>query len=196
MRTENVEFFSDGIILRGFLRLPDQPAPGGGYPALVHGPGWLGLASANNYVRWHEGLTTAGYAVLAFDYRGFGDSEGERGWVRPEWQLEDILNAVTYLTTRTEIDANRLGAYGMGGTGGGNALLATAHSAWKTIAGYTPIGSKMGRMTTTSCRWRPPPSCGSLARKASPGAMRPRKRSRTKAGRSACTPRRSARASP
>jgi len=127
MRTENVEFFSDGIILRGFLRLPDQPAPGGGYPALVHGPGWLGLASANNYFRWHEGLTTAGYAVLAFDYRGFGDSEGERGWVRPEWQLEDILNAVTYLTTRTEVDANRLGAYGMGGTGGGNALLATAH---------------------------------------------------------------------
>src|SRR5882724_5813147 len=31
---------------------------------------------------------------------------------------------------------------------------------------------KIGRMRTTSCRWRPPPSCGSLARKTSPGAMR------------------------
>ena len=125
MRTEQVEFFSDGVRLRGLLRLPDSP-PTDPLPALVQGPGWLGLADATSYVPWHEGLTSAGYAVLAFDYRGFGESEGERGWVKPDWQLEDFLNAVTYLETRPEISPRRIGAFGVGGTGGGNAIIAAA----------------------------------------------------------------------
>lgn len=123
MRTERVEFFSDRLRLRGLFRLPDS-LPSEPLPALVQGPGWLGLADAKSYEPWHEGLTNAGYAVLAFDYRGFGESEGERGWVKPDWQLEDFLNAVTYLETRSEVNPHRIGAYGMGGTGGGNAVLA------------------------------------------------------------------------
>jgi dipeptidyl aminopeptidase/acylaminoacyl peptidase len=125
MRTERVELFSDGVRLRGLLRLPDSP-PTEPLAALVQGPGWLGLADAASYVPWHEGLTAAGYGVLAFDYRGFGESEGERGWVKPDWQLEDFLSAVTYLETRAEVNSRRIGAFGMGGTGGGNAILAAA----------------------------------------------------------------------
>jgi cephalosporin-C deacetylase-like acetyl esterase len=124
MREEKIEFFSEGIKLRGFLRLPDatdQPVPG-----IVQGPGWLGLAGAKTYEPWHHGLTAAGFAVLAFDYRGFGDSDGERGWIKPDWQLADILSAITFLETRPEIDARRLGTYGIGGTGGGNAIVAAA----------------------------------------------------------------------
>jgi dipeptidyl aminopeptidase/acylaminoacyl peptidase len=123
MRTEHVEFRSEGAILRGLLRLPDAPAAAP-RPAIVHGPGWLGLAEQQSYVPWHEGLTAAGYVVLAFDYRGFGRSDGERGWVRPDWQLEDWLTAVTYLETRPEVHPRRIGALGIGGTGGGNAVLA------------------------------------------------------------------------
>lgn len=129
MREECVEFYSDSagasVRLRGFLRTPDDPSAAP-YPAVVQGPGWLGLAGAQTYVPWHEGLTSAGYAVLAFDYRGFGDSDGERGWVRPDWQLQDILNAITYVSTRSDIDARRLGTFGIGGTGGGNAIMAAA----------------------------------------------------------------------
>ena len=47
---------------------------------------------------------------------------------------------------------------------------------------------KIGRMTTTSCKWRPPPSCGSLARKTSPGAIALPKRARTAAIDPAHTP--------
>ncbi|MPZ52691.1 MAG: alpha/beta fold hydrolase [Acidimicrobiia bacterium] len=126
MRTEKVEFYSDGVVLRGMFRSPDQPSEQPG-PALVHGPGWLGLASGQNYANWHEGLTAAGYSVLVFDYRGFGDSDGDTGWVRPDWQLEDLLNAVAYLTTRQDVDSDRIGSYGMGGTGGGNAVLLACH---------------------------------------------------------------------
>jgi dipeptidyl aminopeptidase/acylaminoacyl peptidase len=125
MRTEHVAFYSDGLCVRGLLRLPDA-VPDRPLPAVVQGPGWLGLAEAKTYEPWHQGLTQAGYAVLAFNYRGFGDSDGERGWVRPEWQLDDILSAVTFLETREEIDRRRIGTYGIGGTGGGNAIMAAA----------------------------------------------------------------------
>ena len=81
MRTEQVEFFSDGVRLRGLLRLPDradEPVPG-----IVHGPGWLGTGRLPELRALAPGPDRHGYAVLAFDYRGFGSSEGERGWVRP-----------------------------------------------------------------------------------------------------------------
>jgi uncharacterized protein len=125
MRSEQVEFFSDGVCVRGLLRLPDT-LPSQLLPGIVQGPGWLGLAEAKTYEAWHQGLTDAGYAVLAFNYRGFGNSDGERGWVRPEWQLEDILNAITFLEGRDEVDPRRMGTYGIGGTGGGNAIMAAA----------------------------------------------------------------------
>jgi hypothetical protein len=125
MRSRAVNFYSEGEKLAGFLRLPDGQASGP-LPAIVHGPGWLGLASAQNYEPWHRAFTAAGYAVLAFDYRGFGSSGGQRGWIRPDWQVEDIVNAVTYLTTCEDIDHERIGIYGMGGTGGANAIIAAA----------------------------------------------------------------------
>jgi cephalosporin-C deacetylase-like acetyl esterase len=74
-----------------------------------------------------EKLCAAGYACLCFDYRGWGDSEGnERGWVVPKWQAEDIRSAITYMQTRAEIDPDRIATYGSGGTGGGNAVYVAA----------------------------------------------------------------------
>jgi uncharacterized protein len=139
MRTERVEFFSGDVRLRGLLRLPDTDSADP-LPALVQGPGWLGLADARGHEPWHEGFTRAGYAVLAFDYRGFGESDGERGWVRPDWQLDDWLSAVTYLETRPDMDGRRLGAYGMGGTGGGTAVLVAAvDSRIRCVAAQTVV---------------------------------------------------------
>ena len=124
MREERVEFFSDGTRVVGFLRQPENAAPP--YATIVQGPGWLGLADANAYRPWHEAFVAAGYAVLAFDYRGYGHSDGEPGWVLPSRMVEDIINAVTYLHTRDDVDHGRIGAYGMGGIGGGNAIIAAA----------------------------------------------------------------------
>ena len=39
--------------------------------------------------------SAAGFGVLVFDYRGFGDSEGDRGVLSPAGQLRDLVNAVT-----------------------------------------------------------------------------------------------------
>jgi dipeptidyl aminopeptidase/acylaminoacyl peptidase len=124
VREETVEFLSEGTRVVGILRLPD--AGDGPFPAIVQGPGWLGLADAKAYVPWHAAFVDAGYGVLVFDYRGHGESDGERGWILPERMVEDMINAVTYLETRPEIDPRRIGAFGIGGIGSANAIVAAA----------------------------------------------------------------------
>jgi pimeloyl-ACP methyl ester carboxylesterase len=126
VKTENVEFYSGPDKVRAIWRTPDGDGP---YRAIVQGPGWLGLKDAKDYLRYHEGFTAAGFGVLSIDYRGFGDSEGERGIVNPTHQLEDLINAVTYLTTREDVVAGAIGAFATGGTGGGNVVMLAAYDA-------------------------------------------------------------------
>ena len=126
MRNEKVTFYSEGDKLSGNIYLPDGDA-GKPWPGIVQGPGFLGLKDAKHYALMFEKLCEAGYACLCFDYRGWGDSEGkQRGWVMPQWQVEDIRNGITYMQTRPEIDPNRIATYGSGGTGGGNAIYVAA----------------------------------------------------------------------
>lgn len=124
MREDRVHFFSEGTQIAGILRRPDDDGP---HPGIVQGPGWLGLMDSKLYLPYHQALTADGFTVLIFDYRGFGDSGGDRGQLSPTMQLEDLTNAVTYLQTRDDIESDRIGAFGSGGTGGGNAVMLAAH---------------------------------------------------------------------
>ncbi len=135
---EEVSFFSIGVRLAGTLKLPRTgKAP---YPAVVQGPGWLGLRDAKLYHPYHQRLLAAGIAVLVFDYRGFGGSEGDASYLDPNAQIVDWQNAVTYLETRPEIDAARVGAFGSGGTGGGNAVVVGGiDKRIKTVVSQVPI---------------------------------------------------------
>lgn len=154
MRTERVEFFSGGVRVRALWRTADRPADR--VRALVHGPGWLGLADAKLYERYHEAFTGAGIGVLAIDYRGFGESEGERGVIDPAGQLADLVNAVTYLTTRSDVDSEAIGAYGTGGTGGGNVvLLAAADPRVRVAISQVPVadGTDWLRRMRTEHEW-------------------------------------------
>ena len=115
MRSEKVTYYSEGDKIGGVVYLPDGEK-GKPWPAIVQGPGFLGLKDAKHYVMMYEMLCGAGYACLAFDYRGWGDSEGKnRGWVMPKWQAEDIRNSITYLQTREDVDPNRIATFGSGG---------------------------------------------------------------------------------
>ena len=86
----------------------------------------MGLADAKLYQPYHEAFTAAGFAVLIFDYRGFGASDGDRGTLSPAWQLADWRNAIAYMRGREDVDAVRGAVFGSGGTGGGNAVLVAA----------------------------------------------------------------------
>ncbi|HKS34011.1 MAG TPA: alpha/beta hydrolase [Enterobacteriaceae bacterium] len=59
-----------------------------------------------------EAFVKAGFAAIAFDYRGFGDSEGERGRLVPEMQIADILSVVGWASKQPELDAERIGLWG------------------------------------------------------------------------------------
>src|SRR5215831_19805639 len=137
MRSHEVHFYSEGHRVAALWRTPE--APHGRCRSIVQGPGWLGLKDAQLYLRYHEALTAAGFGVLIFDYRGFGGSEGE-GTVSPHRQLQDLRNAVTYLETRDDVDADAIGTFGSGGTGGGNAiLLAAADRRIKAAVSQLPV---------------------------------------------------------
>ena len=137
MRTQAVHFFSEGTRVAGLWRTPDRLD--GRCRSIVQGPGWLGLKDAQLYLRYHEALTAAGFGVLIFDYRGFGDSEGEP-ILSPHRQLQDLRNAITYLETRDDVDADAIGTFGSGGTGGGNAvLLAAADSRVRAAVSQLPL---------------------------------------------------------
>jgi hypothetical protein len=138
LRTEEVSFYSEGARIAASWRTPDSVD--GPMPAIIQGPGWLGLRNANLYVRYHEALTAAGFGVLVFDYRGFGDSEGDRTNLSFRGQLQDLRNGVSYLSTRPDVLPEAIGVFGSGGTGGGNAvLLAAADDRVRAAVSQLPV---------------------------------------------------------
>ncbi|MCU1615210.1 MAG: peptidase [Frankiales bacterium] len=138
MRTTEVSFYSEGARIAASWRTPDEVS--GPLPTIIQGPGWLGLRDAKLYLRYHEALTDAGFGVLVIDYRGFGDSEGDRQNLSFRGQLDDLRNGVSYLCTREDVDPDRIGVFGSGGTGGGNAvLLAAADERIKAAVSQVPV---------------------------------------------------------
>jgi pimeloyl-ACP methyl ester carboxylesterase len=125
-RTRRCAFHSDGVRLEGLLQLPRDAGPGP-RPAIVLCSGFQGLKEIIPSRLWPS-FVAAGYACLAFDYRGFGDSAGERGRVVPAEQVEDVRSAVAFLEQRHEIDPSRIGLVGWG-LGGGVAVQAAAEDA-------------------------------------------------------------------
>lgn len=59
-----------------------------------------------------EAFTSAGYATVTFDYRGFGKSEGERGRLIPHMQTDDICSVIDWVSTRPELNKARVALWG------------------------------------------------------------------------------------
>jgi predicted acyl esterase len=93
MTAATVAFWSHGCRLAATLKLPAGASPSAPCPAVIQGPGWLGLRDAKLYLPYHEALLGAGIAVLVFDHRGFGDSEGDATYLDPRGQVEDYRRA-------------------------------------------------------------------------------------------------------
>jgi len=113
---EDVVFEVNGTTVRAWLYLPEnRPVP---VPCIVmgHGTGGTREMLLERYaVRYRE----AGYAVLAFDYRFFGESDGEpRQLLWIPCQLEDYTATIRYARTRKEIDPAKIALWGTSLSGG------------------------------------------------------------------------------
>lgn len=124
---KQVHFYSGpGLRLTGILSIPSTyNEEKGTCPGIVlcHGPGGYKIPEIMQkdplmpaVSNW---LCESGYVVLRFCYRGVGESEGAAYRLIPMEQVEDIRNAITFLQQQKEVDANRIGLFGLA-TGGAN----------------------------------------------------------------------------
>lgn len=106
---EPIRFQSDGLGLAGHLYRPPRAAAGERTPALVMA-GPMTSVKEETLPHYAVPLAEAGYTVLTFDNRNFGESEGEpRQHLVTSEQVEDLKNAVSYILTREDVDPSRLG---------------------------------------------------------------------------------------
>lgn len=122
MIKKNVEFNSDGEKVVADLYLPGEHAENVAAIILCHGFAGVKELLLPSFA---EHFANAGYVAMTFDYRGFGGSGGEPGRLVPALQVEDINNAISFLSARPEVDPNRIGLWGTS-FGGANAIVATA----------------------------------------------------------------------
>lgn len=105
----DVEFISSGVVVRGWLRAPDTDGP---HPLVIlaHGLGGLKEWTIPDVA---SALVASGIAALAFDYRNWGDSEGQpREEVDHCGRIDDWQSAISYATTLPKIDRERIGLWG------------------------------------------------------------------------------------
>jgi uncharacterized protein len=106
-----VSFYSEGVKLAGDLFLPDDLRPGEKRAGIVLCHGYTGVR--NLYLPdIARVLNEAGYVVLTFDYKGWGDSEGPPARLAPYSRAADVQAALSFLAAQAEADPNRLGLYG------------------------------------------------------------------------------------
>lgn len=134
-------------------------------PTIVMAHGWGGLAARLR--KDAIDLARAGYLVMAFDYRGWGDSDGRvirtgtrssttkrgeaetteirelRGYVDPIEQSEDWFNAINYAVSQPMVDVERIGIRGSSYSGGFVVYVAARDARVKAIV--SQVGSFDGR---------------------------------------------------
>ena len=121
---QEVVFYSENCKIIGDLYRPENAGPDEKYPVVVLCHGFSGIREIL-LPPYAELFARNGFAALVFDYRGFGDSEGERGRLVPAEQVVDIRNAITFMETLPQVDPMRIALWGTS-FGGANAIYTAA----------------------------------------------------------------------
>lgn len=107
-RREDVTLRRGDVTLRGTVWLPAGKGP---FPAVVYAHG---SGPATRHVGPYPHLfTQMGFAVLAFDKRGAGQSEGDYRTASFDTLSDDVLAGVKELRGRADIDPSRVGVWGI-----------------------------------------------------------------------------------
>ena len=113
VRKNKATFKSEGSTLRGHLYIPEECKEGERLPALLVGGSWTTVKE--QMAGLYAGkLAGKGFVTLAFDHRGYGESEGEpRNYESPSQKIEDFKNAIGFLQSLSIVDDERIGALGV-----------------------------------------------------------------------------------
>jgi len=145
----DITLWSDGTRLSGVLLYPKERQKSEKLPAIVTCNGWGGTKAFLMRSGIAPRFAAAGYVVINYDYRNWGDSDsrlvvrGEmpeaekdgyvtvkaqaiREVVDPFDQQEDIDAAVSYVYGEPMVDADRIGIWGTS-FGGGHVIYRAAH---------------------------------------------------------------------
>lgn len=108
---KNISFYSEGVKLDGDLYYPDDLKNGERRAGVVLCHGYTGVKDLylpdNARV-----LNEAGYMVMTFDYKGWGESDGARTRLAPYSRVVDVQAAMTFLGIQPEVNDECLGIYG------------------------------------------------------------------------------------
>jgi uncharacterized protein len=132
----DVRFFVGEASLAAWLYLPEgKPGP---FPCIVMGSG-LGGTRDMGLEPYAARFRDAGFAVLVFDYRFFGASEGEpRQMIWIPSQLEDWSAAVAYARGLPEVDPAHVALWGTSLSGGHVLVTAARDPAIACISAQCP----------------------------------------------------------
>lgn len=136
-REEQVRFQNEGQWLYGMLHLPEGAGQAPGI-IMVHGFTGQRIEAHRLFVRAARAMAAAGIAVLRFDCRGSGESEGEFVDMTISGEIADARTALDWLAARPEVDAGRLGVLGLSLGGCVAACLAGSDPRVKALALWAP----------------------------------------------------------
>lgn len=140
MPSQPISFYSEGVKLAGDLFLPPDLKPGERRAGIVLCHGYTGVRALylpdNARV-----LNEAGYVVLSFDYKGWGDSDGPRNRLAPYSRVADVQAAMTFLAAQPMVDADRLGLYGTSYGGATVVWVAAVDPRAKCVVSVVGVGN-------------------------------------------------------
>jgi dienelactone hydrolase len=133
---EQVEFRSQGATLRGLLLRPDSEV----HPPVVimaHGTSATIHMVADEYA---EVFRRNGLAVLLYDHRNFGVSDGDpRQEINPWIQCRGYLAAIDFVQTLDGIDHDRIGLWGDSYSGGEVMVVGAVDERVTAIVAQIPV---------------------------------------------------------
>jgi uncharacterized protein len=138
--SRRVSFYSEGVKLAGDLFLPPDLKLDERRAGIVLCHGYTGIRTI--YLPDNAAvLAAAGYVVLTFDYKGWGDSEGPKSRLAPYSRVADVQAALTFLGAQPEVDAERLGVYGTSYGGATVVWVAAIDPRVKCVVAVVGIGN-------------------------------------------------------
>jgi hypothetical protein len=107
MKIEKVTFLSEGQKLAGILHLPEKKNP----PCIIASHGLLSSKASEKYIALGDKLSQEGIAMLRFDFRGIGESEGRMEDDTISRRILDLGSAIEFIRSRRDL-GSRIGLLG------------------------------------------------------------------------------------